>query len=152
MAMALAEAAGRYGHVLLPGNLHAPVVQLSRYLVQRGPGQGWASRCFYSDNGASAIEIALKMGLRLSEIRRRNRGSAGGGGGGDEVVVLAQLGSYHGDTLGAMSLSSPSMLNNTLQHPWYRARSESLPVPYVSVKKDVVVIDASELSAEVRAE
>ena len=48
MSLALAEAAGRYGHVMFPSNLHPPAVQLSQYLLEKGPGKGWASRVFYS--------------------------------------------------------------------------------------------------------
>ena len=48
MSLALAEAAGRYGHVMFPSNLHPPAVQLSQYLLEKGPGRGWASRVFYS--------------------------------------------------------------------------------------------------------
>lgn len=48
MSLALAEAAGRYGHVMFPSNLHPPAVQLAQYLLEKGPGQGWADRVFYS--------------------------------------------------------------------------------------------------------
>ncbi len=64
MSIAIGEAAGRYGHVIFPRNLHPPVVQLSRYLVEKGPGTGWAERVFYSDNGSTAMEIAMKMAFR----------------------------------------------------------------------------------------
>lgn len=48
MSVALAEAAGRYGHVMFPSNLHPPAVQLAQYLLEKGPGRGWAQRVFYS--------------------------------------------------------------------------------------------------------
>ena len=48
MSMALAEAAGRYGHVMFPSNLHPPAVQLAQYLLEKGPGRDWADRVFYS--------------------------------------------------------------------------------------------------------
>jgi adenosylmethionine-8-amino-7-oxononanoate aminotransferase len=48
MSMAIAEAAGRYGHVMFPSNLHPPAVQLAQYLLEKGPGKGWANRVFYS--------------------------------------------------------------------------------------------------------
>lgn len=50
MSLALAEAAGRYGHVMFPSNLHPPAVQLAQYLLEKGPGKGWAQRVFYSGN------------------------------------------------------------------------------------------------------
>ena len=164
MAMAVGEAAGRYGHVLLPGNLHAPVVQLSRYLLERGPGKGWADRAFYSDNGASAMEIALKMGLRLGYVRRRTvlqatRGAEVGdktieqlqreAESGKEILVLGQRGGYHGDTLAAMDCCEPSVLTNELQHPWYRPKVVTIDMPYISFKRGLPVIDASTMTDKV---
>ena len=55
MSMALAEAAGRYGHVMFPSNLHPPAVQLAQYLLEKGPGLGWANRVFYSGIGKSLL-------------------------------------------------------------------------------------------------
>ena len=51
MSLALAEAAGRYGHVMFPSNLHPPAVQLAQYLLEKGPGRNWAQRVFYSGDG-----------------------------------------------------------------------------------------------------
>lgn len=147
MALALAEAAGRYGHVLLPGNLHAPVVQLSRYLINRGPGVGWAERCFYSDNGSTAMEVALKIGLRLGSQRRQERGLPVA----EQVVVLGQKGAYHGDTLGMMHLGTPSIYHSTQQHPWYTSKVVALDLPYICYQKGVLVIDASDLPEKVRS-
>eukprot|EP01041_Mallomonas_annulata_P008366 gene8366-17236_t len=171
MALAIAEAAGKYGHVLLPGNLHAPVVQLSRYLLQRGPGRGWAQRAYHSDNGSTAMEVALKIGLRLGIRRRRdaltarNRDSTSTSTStseeyeeysmlaegmlakeeeGKRLVVLGQKGSYHGDTLGVMVLSPPTTMNSR-QHPWYSPRVEALDLPYISFRKGLPVIDVSDL-------
>lgn len=53
----------RYGHVLFPENVHEPAVTLSEQLV-RGVGEGWAARVFYSDNGSTATEVAIKMAFR----------------------------------------------------------------------------------------
>ena len=49
-ARELGYAAGRYGHLMFPENAHEPALQLSRQLLH-GPGQGWGSRVFYSDDG-----------------------------------------------------------------------------------------------------
>ena len=136
MALAIAEAAGRYGHVLFPSNLHPPVAQLSRYLLQRGPGRGWAARVFYSDDGSTGMEIAIKMALRLHYVRS---GVARG-----ELVVLTQADCYHGDTLGAMAASEPSVFNRG-QHPWYSPKTVSLPVPTVGYCRGALAIDASAL-------
>jgi bifunctional dethiobiotin synthetase / adenosylmethionine---8-amino-7-oxononanoate aminotransferase len=143
MSIAIAEAAGRYGHVLFPRNLHPPVVQLSRYLIERGPGKGWAQRVFFSDNGSSAMEIALKMACRLSEYRRfQSTKQANSQDGESRLMVLSQQGGYHGDTLGAMNTVEHSPFNHQ-QHPWYKCEAFALPTPYFAVcngrlKLDVV--------------
>ena len=61
MSLALAEAAGRYGHVMFPSNLHPPAVQLSQYLLEKGPGRDWASRVFYSGKEYNFIKISEWM-------------------------------------------------------------------------------------------
>ena len=99
MSLALAEAAGRYGHVMFPSNLHPPAVQLAQYLLEKGPGKGWAQRVFYSgnhdfllqclfairpivttddpvffsliDDGSTGMEVAIKMAMRLWDTRAK---------------------------------------------------------------------------------
>ncbi|XP_020087306.1 bifunctional dethiobiotin synthetase/7,8-diamino-pelargonic acid aminotransferase, mitochondrial-like [Ananas comosus] len=55
--------AARYGHVMFPENVYEPALHCAEVLLG-GVGKGWASRTFYSDNGSTAIEIALKMAFR----------------------------------------------------------------------------------------
>ena len=68
MSLAAAAAAGRYGHVIFPDVVHAPAVQLSQKLID-GPGSGWASRVFFTDDGSTAMEVAIKMGMKLYQAR-----------------------------------------------------------------------------------
>lgn len=77
MGHMLGRAAAQFGHVMFPSNLHLPVHELSEYFVKQGPGKGWASRAFYSDDGSTGMEIALKMAMRLSEARGRFRHGSG---------------------------------------------------------------------------
>jgi len=56
---AVAEQLGRLEHVMLAGFTHEPAVRLAENLLALAP-RGLA-RCFYADNGSSAIEVALKM-------------------------------------------------------------------------------------------
>lgn len=130
MSLALAEAAGRYGHVMFPSNLHPPAVQLTRYLLERGPGVGWADRVFFSDDGSTGMEIAIKMALRLNQARHGVKFDT------ENLVVLAQNDCYHGDTLGTMDTSNPSVFNQN-QHPWYRPKGLSIEVPFVSYRKGI---------------
>ncbi len=78
--------------VLLAGFTHAPVIELSEALVRVAPPG--LSRCFYADNGSSAVEVAVKMSFHYW----RNRGLESK----RRFVTLAN--SYHGETLGALGV------------------------------------------------
>ena len=93
LTIAAATAAGRYGHVLFPSGTHAPALHLAEKLLST-VGEGWASRVFYSDNGSTGIEVALKMALRASGRRYGWDGDVGG-----DVGVIGLKGGYHGDTV-----------------------------------------------------
>ena len=79
-------------HVILAGFTHEPVIALSEALVQVAPPG--LSRCFYADNGSSAVEVAAKMSFHYW----RNIGRSGK----RRFITLAN--SYHGETLGALAL------------------------------------------------
>ena len=133
MARTVAHAAGRYGHVIHPETASEPVVACAEKLLAT-VGAGWASKVFFSDNGSTAVEVALKMAFRKAVLEVDGgfpRGAGGGdGGAAKEIVILAQEDSYHGDTLGCMMSSPPSVFNGRPQTPWYRARGHFLkPVP-----------------------
>ncbi len=80
-------------HVMLAGFTHRPVVELSERLSALAPGR--LGHCFYGSDGASAVEIALKMSYHAW----RNAGRTAK----TEFVSLA--GSYHGETLGALAVT-----------------------------------------------
>eukprot|EP00948_MAST-09A_sp_MAST-9A-sp1_P001355 g1355.t1 len=119
LARSAAYAAGRYGHIMFPENAHSPATLLSEKLIEL-VGQNWASRVFYSDDGSTAIEVALKMAFRkVTSDRERLSGKMA-----DDfhsLVVLAQQNCYHGDTLGAMNVALPSVFNEQ-QHPWFQSQ------------------------------
>lgn len=81
-------------HVLLAGFTHEAVIKLSEKLVSLLPAG--LNRCFYADNGSSAVEIALKMSFHSW----RNRGHTGK----TKFITLAN--SYHGETLGALAVGN----------------------------------------------
>ena len=94
---ALAEQARHLEHVVFAGCTHRPAVDLAERLVAVLP-KG-LTRVFYSDNGSTAVEVALKLALQywrnLGEPERRR------------FVTLQHA--YHGDTVGAMSVSEASV-------------------------------------------
>ena len=88
-------------HVILAGFSHEPVVELSEQLVEITP-EG-LSRCFYTDNGSSAIEAALKMSFHYW----RNKGQH------EKTKFIALSNSYHGETLGALAVGDVALYKET---------------------------------------
>lgn len=88
-------------HVILAGFSHEPVVELSERLVKVTPAG--LSRCFYADNGSSAIEVALKMSFHYW----RNSGKAG------KTKFIALNNGYHGETLGALAVGDVRLFKET---------------------------------------
>lgn len=91
IAAAIAQQAQTLEQVIFAGFTHQPAVQLAQELVSLLP-QG-LTRVFFSDDGSTAVEVALKMALQYW----RNHGEA------QRSRFLAFAGGYHGDTVGAMS-------------------------------------------------
>ncbi|RJG02502.1 adenosylmethionine--8-amino-7-oxononanoate transaminase [Noviherbaspirillum sedimenti] len=90
---ALKDQLDRLEHAMLAGFTHEPVIELSEQLAQRtGHALG---HCFYASDGASAVEIALKMSVHAW----RNGGRASK----REFVCIKN--SYHGETLGALAVT-----------------------------------------------
>jgi adenosylmethionine-8-amino-7-oxononanoate aminotransferase len=91
---ALVQAATRQfetlDHVLFAGCTHEPAVQLAERILEITPGE--LSKVFYSDNGSTAVEVALKMAVQWWFNRGERRST-----------ILALEDSYHGDTFGAMA-------------------------------------------------
>jgi adenosylmethionine---8-amino-7-oxononanoate aminotransferase len=81
-------------HVILAGFTHEPVIALSEALAAVAP-RG-LTRCFYADNGSSAVEVAVKMSFHYW----RNRGESAR----RRFITLAN--SYHGETLGALAVGN----------------------------------------------
>jgi adenosylmethionine-8-amino-7-oxononanoate aminotransferase len=100
---ALAEQARELEQVVFAGCTHRPAVELAERLLEILP-RGMA-RIFYSDNGSTAVEVALKMALQYW----RNRGEP------QRRSFIALHNAYHGDTVGAMSASEDSVFTRAFQ-------------------------------------
>ena len=98
---ALADQLSRFAHVMLAGFTHAPVVELSERLSALTGGT--LGHCFYGSDGASATEIALKMSFHYW----RNCGRA------DKTQFVSLAGSYHGETIGALSVTDVALFKDT---------------------------------------
>ncbi|CAL0325586.1 unnamed protein product [Lupinus luteus] len=138
LAREMGYAAARYGHVMFPENVHEPALNCAEVLLE-GVGKGWASRVYFSDNGSTAIEIALKMAFRKFSVDHGlipNSHEDTTDGSSTDLLVLALLRSYHGDTLGAMEAQAPSAYTGFLQQPWYTGRGLFLDPPSVFMRNN----------------
>ncbi|MFZ5724350.1 MAG: adenosylmethionine--8-amino-7-oxononanoate transaminase [Pseudomonadota bacterium] len=115
----------RLEHVILAGFTHEPVVQLSeRLLAVAPPG---LAKCFYADNGSSAVEVALKMSFHFWKNSGKTR----------KTKFITLTNSYHGETLGALAVGDVALYKDTygpllmqaivVPSPdcWHRAAGES---------------------------
>ncbi|MCD6433738.1 MAG: adenosylmethionine--8-amino-7-oxononanoate transaminase [Sulfurimonas sp.] len=88
-------------HVILAGFTHEQVVRLSERLVKLTP-KG-LDKCFYSDNGSSAVEVALKMSYHA----HLNDGKK------NKSIFVSLTNSYHGETIGALSVGDVELYKDT---------------------------------------
>jgi adenosylmethionine-8-amino-7-oxononanoate aminotransferase len=88
-------------HVIFAGFTHEPALELAEELVRITPPG--LDRVFLADNGSAAIEVALKMSFHYW----LNRGH------GEKTRFIALTGSYHGETLGALSVSDVALYRKT---------------------------------------
>ena len=96
---AISKQLDRLEHVMLAGFTHRPVVELSERLGKL-TGLG---HCFYASDGASATEIALKMSFHYW----RNIGKP------EKTQFLSLQNSYHGETIGALSVTDVAIFKDT---------------------------------------
>ena len=112
---AILEQTRRLQHSTFLGLTHPPAIELAERLVALAPGR--LGRVFYSENGAAAVEVALKMAYSYW----RNRGH-------DRPLFVSVENGYHGDTLGAVSVGSIERFHETYRPLIFR--TESIPSPY----------------------
>ena len=88
--------------VVFSGFTHEPAVELSEKLIEILPSN--QQKLFFSDNGSTSVEIAIKMALQY----HFNKGEK-------KVALLAFEDGFHGDTFGAMSVSGLSVYNGPFE-------------------------------------
>lgn len=96
IAQRVSEQLNTLEQVIFAGFTHEPAIQLSENLLQLLPKN--QEKVFYSDNGSTAVEVALKMCIQFAY----NHGK-------EKTKILAFKDAYHGDTFGAMSVSGRSV-------------------------------------------
>jgi adenosylmethionine-8-amino-7-oxononanoate aminotransferase len=116
---AVQRQAARLDQVVFSNFSHAPGEELASLLVQMTPRQ--FSRVFFTDNGSTAVEAALKMALQACAQQ----------GYPEKQKFLAFESAYHGDTVGAMSVSGSSPFNQ----PYRRTLFEVLRARHPQTSK-----------------
>ncbi|MCE5325220.1 MAG: adenosylmethionine--8-amino-7-oxononanoate transaminase [Planctomycetaceae bacterium] len=116
---AIARQLGRVAHTTLLGHASPPSVELAQRLVRCAP-KG-LTRVFYSDSGATAVEIALKMAFQYWRNRGRPR----------RRFMALQHG-YHGDTIGAVSVGGIDSFHEIFRPLLFEATLVPSPCPYVN--------------------
>jgi adenosylmethionine-8-amino-7-oxononanoate aminotransferase len=96
IAKAIARQALELEHVIFAGFTHTPAIELSEKLIEVLPGN--LSKIFFSDNGSTSVEVAIKMAIQYWH----NKGIR------HKTKIVAFENAYHGDTFGAMSAGARS--------------------------------------------
>ena len=122
IASAIARQAQELEHVIFAGFTHGPAEALASKLIQKAPGN--MSRAFFSDNGSTAVEVAVKMALQHFVLKKQPR-----------TRIAALRHGYHGDTFGAMALGERGSFSAAFKPllfdvEFIEAPSVSLSQPY----------------------
>lgn len=103
IANKISEQALTCEHIIFAGFTHKPAIELCSRLSKHLPKD--INRLFFSDNGSTAVEVALKMATQFWFQL-----------GIEKKKIIAFNGAYHGDTVGAMSVGDPGPFNEPFNH------------------------------------
>nr|WP_315458056.1 adenosylmethionine--8-amino-7-oxononanoate transaminase [uncultured Sphingorhabdus sp.] len=122
---AIAEQAGKLDQIIFAGWTHEPAEVLARALVDMMPRP--LDYVFFSDSGSTSVEVALKMALGYWTNRGERR---------HQIVVMEH--SYHGDTIGAMSVGARGVFNQAYAELLF----EVSQVPFPAAGREQASLDA----------
>lgn len=118
-------------HVIFAGFTHEPAIELGEKLLSHLPAN--QKKIFFSDNGSTAIEVALKMALQYWY----NTGKP-------KTKIFALENAYHGDTFGAMSVSGRGAFTNPFNSLLFEVIF--VPVPVTDRKEEAMRIIKTQIS------
>jgi len=101
-------------HVIFAGFTHIPAINLSYRLLKHLPDE--QKKVFFSDNGSTAVEVALKMGVQYFKNKGFNK-----------INIIALENSYHGDTFGSMSVSERGVFTSAFSDMLFKVSFIELP-------------------------
>ncbi len=133
---AIYSQAKKLEHVIFAGFTHEPAVLLCEKLRTSVPSS--LTKFFFSDNGSTAVEVALKMAHQYW----RHKGEA------QRTVYLGFDGGYHGDTFGAMAVGKKSHFHD----PFHKLLCDSIFLPFPSTwKNDEHIVQKEERALDALA-
>ncbi len=131
IAEAIARQASELEHVIFAGYTHEPAIRVAEQLAAMLPGD--LNRVFFSDNGSTSVEVALKIAWQYWQnigMPQRQR-------------IMVFDGGYHGDTLGAMSVGASS----NFFEAWKRQLVPCDVMPYPATWIDDADVDSHEAAS-----
>jgi len=131
---AIREQAERLDQIIFAGWTHEPAETLARGLTAIMPEA--LTRVFFSDSGSTAVEVALKMALGYFHNRKEPR---------QGIIVMEH--SYHGDTIGAMSVGARGVFNR----PYAPLLFDVTSIPFPATGAEQATLDALEAACKAGA-
>jgi adenosylmethionine---8-amino-7-oxononanoate aminotransferase len=116
IAKAIATQAQKLEHVIFAGFTHEPAITLAENLLSVLPDS--FSKIFYSDNGSTSVEVALKLAIQFW----KNQGKK-------KTKIIAIEGAYHGDTFGAMSVGDRGSFTQSFADYLFEVHFIDFPTP-----------------------
>jgi adenosylmethionine-8-amino-7-oxononanoate aminotransferase len=120
---AIREQAEKLDQIIFAGWTHEPAENLARSLLSMMPAE--LTRVFFSDSGSTSVEVALKMALGYWAARGERR---------HRILVLEH--SYHGDTIGAMSVGARGVFNQAYAPLLFDV--ETIPFPVAGREQETL--------------
>ena len=130
IGQAISEQFSLIDHVIFAGATHPKAVELAERIILILPEKHF-QKVFFSDNGSTAIEVALKMVFQFWHNKNQQKRR-----------ILALEGAYHGDTFGAMAIGQRGYFNAPFEHFFFDV--DQLEFPTIE-KETTLLIQAEEL-------
>lgn len=115
---AIARQISKISHTTFLGLTHEPAIELAKELIAIAPGK--LSRVFYSDNGSTSVEIALKMAYQYWQYAGKPQ----------KKTYLSFKNAYHGDTIGSVSVGGMELFHEKFRSLLFKAHFAPSPYCY----------------------
>ncbi len=125
---AISEQFSKIDHVIFAGATHPKAVELAERIINILPKDKF-QKVFFSDNGSTAIEVALKMVFQYWHNQHQPK-----------KRILALDGAYHGDTFGAMSIGQRGYFNAPFEHFFFNVDQLEFPI----IKNEEILLKKAE--------